>query len=972
MTCTACPGRRSGRTAARADLRGRPPGADPAALPGRARPPGRRGPARGPDGGGDLHPGPSGRPRRGRRRGGLERTVRPAVVGPGRRAPAPPPAARRPATGDAGRPSPRCDDAHGEASLAGPRRRRRAPRRPSLRRRRPPPGRALARHVPRRHPHGPRVRAPDRRPGPRRARPARRPGRRRGRGRAHDGRGRAPAWPATARSCSSPGSRGRAGGRGPVADRGRPRTTPGAGRCRRDPVAALRRGEPPGPTRALDLVPGRPRWPPCSSGIGACWSEGELSPTVSLFAVVATVVGNVVAYRRRADPWPGVKPVLAVCAVGGFVWFLLTVTRHATPGDIATVEAPLAVLFAWVLSTHAFDVPSRRDVAYSLAGSTALIAVAAAQSVDLALGVWVLAWVACCVWGLVAMWQSVSQTGGVPWRPLLGRRRCWWPWWPCCWSPSCRPRRCRPRSSSPSSSADSRPVDLPVGPDRRQRGPAGPRGQPARAGPASAGSSASPSPSTPPTGSPSGNEVVMRVRATRPNYWVGQTFDEWNGQSLGPVGEPGRRPEDRAGDRRLTLPHPHLPRPGGPPGRRRRGHPDLLPGPGRAQPGLPRRQRPAGLPAGPHRHRHPRRHHHLHHVDGRRAPSTRSSPTTSAATPAQLEAATAAGRRSAGPRPRRVRPDRAGPLPAAPPRRPPGTALARSITAGIGTPDDPDPHTYAKVDGHRATWMAPHIRYTTDIPPAAGRHRRRGLASSSAPAAATASRSRRPPSCMLRSLGHPGPRGRRLRARPLQPDHRPLRHPGQGRPRLGAGLVPRLRLAELRPHGRRAAGQPDAGLGAGLVDRPRPRPPALDPPRPLVAGVTVGGRGPPAPGPPSGHLGPPGGGRPGPGRCPHRPAPPPRRDAHRLRRAPRPGAARPRRGHRRRRRSWSSGPPTAASSRAPTRSPRRSASPGGSAAVPRRRRRDGGHGPARAAAAAQDAAWASASSNEAPAASSGR
>ena len=57
-------------------------------------------------------------------------------------------------------------------------------------------------------------------------------------------------------------------------------------------------------------------------GIGACWSEGELSAAVSLFAVVATVVGNVVSYRRRADPWPGVKPVLAVCAVGGFVWFI--------------------------------------------------------------------------------------------------------------------------------------------------------------------------------------------------------------------------------------------------------------------------------------------------------------------------------------------------------------------------------------------------------------------------------------------------------------------------------------------------------------------------------------------------------------------------------------------------------------------------------------------------------------------------
>ena len=80
-------------------------------------------------------------------------------------------------------------------------------------------------------------------------------------------------------------------------------------------------------------------------GIGACWSEGELSPAVSLFAVTATVIGNIVSYRRRSHPWPGVKPVLALCAVGGFVWFILTVTHTATPGDISTVESPLAVLF---------------------------------------------------------------------------------------------------------------------------------------------------------------------------------------------------------------------------------------------------------------------------------------------------------------------------------------------------------------------------------------------------------------------------------------------------------------------------------------------------------------------------------------------------------------------------------------------------------------------------------------------------
>ena len=28
-----------------------------------------------------------------------------------------------------------------------------------------------------------------------------------------------------------------------------------------------------------------------------------------------------------------------------------------------------------------------------------------------------------------------------------------------------------------------------------------------------------------------GNQVVMRVRASRPSFWVGQTYDTWNGQS---------------------------------------------------------------------------------------------------------------------------------------------------------------------------------------------------------------------------------------------------------------------------------------------------------------------------------------------------------------------------------------------------------------------------------------------------------
>jgi len=275
-------------------------------------------------------------------------------------------------------------------------------------------------------------------------------------------------------------------------------------------------------------------------GIGACWSEGLLSLPVTLFAVTATVVGNVLAYRRRADPWPGVKPILALCAVGGFVWFIITVTHTATPGDISTVEAPLAVLFAWVLSTHAFDVPSRRDVTYSLAGSTALVAVAAAQSVDLGLGIWVVAWVLCCIWGLVAMWQSLSETAGVPWRPLLaaGVLVCLVAVVLVAVLPAPKVSTSLIFTSAPGASSPvDNPTNLTDGPSSLPAHAADPAGRTGVGGFLGFAKSLDTADRV-----ALSDQVVMRVRATRPNYWVGQTFDLWNGQSWVQSSEPVNGP----------------------------------------------------------------------------------------------------------------------------------------------------------------------------------------------------------------------------------------------------------------------------------------------------------------------------------------------------------------------------------------------------------------------------------------------
>jgi transglutaminase-like putative cysteine protease len=261
--------------------------------------------------------------------------------------------------------------------------------------------------------------------------------------------------------------------------------------------------------------------------IGACWSQGELRPAVAILTMAATVVGNLVSYWRRERPWPVVKPILAICVVGGFVWFIVTVTARASPGDIATVEGPLATLFAWVLSTHAFDVPARRDVAYSLAGSAALMAVAAAQTVDFSLAGYVVAWVGCGLWGLVSMWKSMAGAGGVPWVSLgvaglvAGVLTVVFV--------AVLPAPHLSSLGFPSSGDGSS-----VGGPTTLTG--GASALPAHAvapdGPALVGGYLGFATSLDTAARVSlGTQTVMRVRASRPSFWVGQTYDQWNGRS---------------------------------------------------------------------------------------------------------------------------------------------------------------------------------------------------------------------------------------------------------------------------------------------------------------------------------------------------------------------------------------------------------------------------------------------------------
>jgi len=266
------------------------------------------------------------------------------------------------------------------------------------------------------------------------------------------------------------------------------------------------------------------------TGIAACRAEGELSWAVAVTSITLVLLGMYVSYRTRSSPVGWLKPLLALAAVVAFVWFFRQLTGQELY-DVSTVENPLAMLFVWIQVAHAFDVPARRDLAFSLAGSASLMAVAAAQAVDLGFGVYALTWIAFGLWGLVSMWGSASEGGRIRSRGLVATVG------------AVALLAAAVLTVLPAPHVAGR-IDFPA----NSAGGAGLPGDGGLAG--DSGRASEPARAGSPTGATRvggflgfathldtalrgslGNTVVMRVRAQRPSYWVGETFDTWDGQS---------------------------------------------------------------------------------------------------------------------------------------------------------------------------------------------------------------------------------------------------------------------------------------------------------------------------------------------------------------------------------------------------------------------------------------------------------
>jgi transglutaminase-like putative cysteine protease len=267
------------------------------------------------------------------------------------------------------------------------------------------------------------------------------------------------------------------------------------------------------------------------TAIAACFGQGELSAPLALVSGAAVLVGNLFSYVRRTRPVPWLKGLLAASALGAFIWFFFAVERRGGAANIGAVEGPLAVLVTWIQVTHAFDVPARRDLSFSMAGSATLMAAASAQAVNISFGLAVVVWAGFVLAGLAAMWSSMAGRSRIAVRSLvfsgivvvvIGLLFV-----------ALLPA---PHPSSSVTLSSSLAGDLPVGNPDGLEGDASGAQQPVHAASVSGrtrigGYLGFAGPLDTAIRGTLGTQVVLRVRAAQPSFWIAETFDHWDGQT---------------------------------------------------------------------------------------------------------------------------------------------------------------------------------------------------------------------------------------------------------------------------------------------------------------------------------------------------------------------------------------------------------------------------------------------------------
>ncbi len=108
-------------------------------------------------------------------------------------------------------------------------------------------------------------------------------------------------------------------------------------------------------------------------------AAGAVEPATAVVSLVLVPIGSWYAWRRRREK----NVLLKILLAGGLMVALASFVeqaRSATSVDDARVM--LGSLFVWVQVLHSFDLPRRRDLAFSMAASVVLMAEAGSLSFD--------------------------------------------------------------------------------------------------------------------------------------------------------------------------------------------------------------------------------------------------------------------------------------------------------------------------------------------------------------------------------------------------------------------------------------------------------------------------------------------------------------------------------------------------------------------------------------------------------------
>jgi protein-glutamine gamma-glutamyltransferase len=139
-------------------------------------------------------------------------------------------------------------------------------------------------------------------------------------------------------------------------------------------------------------------------GEAAVLSSGYFDAVTGVLVPLLTVVAFVVSYLRRRERNVLIKVLLAFGALAALAMFFREVLT-----SLYDTRVPLARLFLWVQVIHAFDLPARKDLSYSLVSGLILVAVGAVLSTSLWYGLFVLAFLLCAMAAMSQMNLSEAR-----------------------------------------------------------------------------------------------------------------------------------------------------------------------------------------------------------------------------------------------------------------------------------------------------------------------------------------------------------------------------------------------------------------------------------------------------------------------------------------------------------------------------------------------------------------------------------